>query len=57
MPLFFYSVYGKSDECIVVNWGTALIRNNKPGITGFRIANGYSGLKDALEADSVRFQR
>ncbi|CAA0400141.1 Armadillo-type fold [Arabidopsis suecica] len=36
---------------------SSLIRNNKPGITGFRIANGYSGLKDALETDSVRFQR
>ncbi|KAL1200554.1 hypothetical protein V5N11_032954 [Cardamine amara subsp. amara] len=36
---------------------SCLIRNNEPGITGFRTANGYTGLRDALESDSVRFQR
>ncbi|EOA21143.1 hypothetical protein CARUB_v10001487mg [Capsella rubella] len=36
---------------------SSLIRNNQTGITGFRIANGYTGLKYALESDSVRFQR
>ncbi|CAH2074511.1 unnamed protein product, partial [Thlaspi arvense] len=36
---------------------SSLIRHNKPGITGFRLANGYTGLRDALESDSVRFQR
>lgn len=35
----------------------ALIRNNEPGVTAFRLANGYAGLKDALSSDSTRFQR
>ncbi|VVB12919.1 unnamed protein product [Arabis nemorensis] len=36
---------------------SSLIRDNDPGITGFRLANGYTGLREALESDSVRFQR
>jgi len=36
---------------------TALIRHNKPGITAFRLANGYAALKDALTSENVRFQR
>ncbi|ESQ40133.1 hypothetical protein EUTSA_v10014140mg [Eutrema salsugineum] len=36
---------------------SSLIRHNNSGITGFRIADGYTGLRDALESDSVRLQR
>lgn len=36
---------------------SSLIRNNKPGIAAFRLANGYGGLRDALGSESVRFQR
>ncbi|KAJ1389989.1 TOG domain [Sesbania bispinosa] len=36
---------------------SSLIRHNKPGITAFRLANGYAGLKDALTSENVRFQR
>ncbi|KAF2303172.1 hypothetical protein GH714_014348 [Hevea brasiliensis] len=36
---------------------SSLIRHNKPGITAFRLANGYAGLRDALGSGSVRFQR
>lgn len=36
---------------------SSLIRHNKPGITAFRLANGYAGLKDALASENVRFQR
>lgn len=36
---------------------SSLIRHNKPGITAFRLANGYAALKDALSSESVRFQR
>ncbi|KAK9920411.1 hypothetical protein M0R45_028966 [Rubus argutus] len=36
---------------------SSLIRDNKPGITAFRLANGYAGLRDALGTESVRFQR
>ncbi|WCJ28329.1 Fes1A [Euphorbia peplus] len=36
---------------------SSLIRHNKPGITAFRLANGYAALKEALSSDSVRFQR
>ncbi|KAG6697411.1 hypothetical protein I3842_09G197200 [Carya illinoinensis] len=36
---------------------SSLIRHNKPGITAFRLANGYAALRDALGSDSVRFQR
>ncbi|KAH1039349.1 hypothetical protein J1N35_041092 [Gossypium stocksii] len=36
---------------------SSLIRHNKPGIAAFRLANGYAALRDALGADSVRFQR
>jgi hsp70-interacting protein len=36
---------------------SSLIRNNQPGITAFRLANGYAGLRDALVSDTVRFQR
>ncbi|KAL8167910.1 hypothetical protein V2J09_009409 [Rumex salicifolius] len=36
---------------------SSLIRNNKPGITAFRLANGYAGLRDALSSESIRFQR
>ncbi|KAL9247119.1 hypothetical protein vseg_020584 [Gypsophila vaccaria] len=36
---------------------SSLIRNNKPGISAFRLANGYATLKDALSSESVRFQR
>lgn len=36
---------------------TALIRHNKPGITAFRLANGYAALRDALTSENVRFQR
>lgn len=35
----------------------ALIRNNKPGVTAFKLAQGYAGLKAALATDSVRFRR
>ncbi|KAH7553717.1 hypothetical protein JRO89_XS12G0046600 [Xanthoceras sorbifolium] len=36
---------------------SSLIRRNKPGITAFRLANGYAALRDALGSESVRFQR
>lgn len=36
---------------------SALIRHNKLGIAAFRLANGFSALRDALVSDSVRFQR
>ncbi|KAG9454617.1 hypothetical protein H6P81_007521 [Aristolochia fimbriata] len=36
---------------------SSLIRHNKPGITAFRLANGYAALKDALGSENVRFQR
>ncbi|XP_078182240.1 uncharacterized protein LOC144575865 [Carex rostrata] len=36
---------------------SSLIRNNKPGVAAFCLANGYAGLKDALSSDSTRFQR
>ncbi|KAL6907612.1 hypothetical protein ACP4OV_002651 [Aristida adscensionis] len=36
---------------------SSLIRNNKPGVAAFRLANGYAGLRDALNSESARFQR
>ncbi|KAL6648378.1 hypothetical protein ACP70R_012602 [Stipagrostis hirtigluma subsp. patula] len=36
---------------------SSLIRNNKPGVAAFRLANGYTGLRDALNSESARFQR
>ncbi|GJN08317.1 hypothetical protein PR202_ga26223 [Eleusine coracana subsp. coracana] len=36
---------------------SSLIRNNKPGVAAFRLANGYAGLRDALISESARFQR
>ncbi|KAL6987650.1 hypothetical protein U1Q18_013397 [Sarracenia purpurea var. burkii] len=36
---------------------SSLIRHNKPGIAAFRLANGYSALRDALSSESERFQR
>lgn len=36
---------------------SSLIRHNKPGIAAFRLANGYSSLKDALGSENIRFQR
>lgn len=36
---------------------SSLIRNNKPGVTAFRLANGYAGLKDALVSDNLKLQR
>uniref|UniRef100_M4D8Y7 STI1 domain-containing protein n=1 Tax=Brassica campestris TaxID=3711 RepID=M4D8Y7_BRACM len=33
----------------------ALIRHNKPGVTAFKLDNGYAGLIDALASDSVDF--
>ncbi|KFK24600.1 hypothetical protein AALP_AA8G000300 [Arabis alpina] len=36
---------------------SSLIRHNKVGISGFKLANGYLALRDALESESVRFQR
>lgn len=36
---------------------SALIRNNKPGVAAFRLANGYGALRDALSSENVRFQR
>ncbi|KAL4606573.1 hypothetical protein ACB092_09G112800 [Castanea dentata] len=36
---------------------SSLIRHNKPGVTAFRLANGYAALKDALGSENVRFQR
>ncbi|KAK9291203.1 hypothetical protein L1049_009391 [Liquidambar formosana] len=36
---------------------SSLIRHNKPGITAFRLANGYAALRDALGSENVRFQR
>lgn len=35
----------------------ALIRHNQPGISAFRLGNGYAGLKDALGSDDTRLQR
>lgn len=42
--------------CVVLQY-SALIRNNRPGVAAFRLANGYASLRDALSSDSVRFQR
>lgn len=36
---------------------SSLIRHNKPAIAAFRLANGYAALRDALNSESVRFQR
>ncbi|KAM3289353.1 hsp70-binding protein 1 [Capsicum chacoense] len=36
---------------------SSLIRHNKPGIVAFRLANGYAALRDALNSESLRFQR
>ncbi|KAJ7950282.1 hsp70 nucleotide exchange factor fes1-like [Quillaja saponaria] len=36
---------------------SSLIRHNKPGVTAFRLANGYAALRDALGSESVIFQR
>ncbi|CAI9098295.1 OLC1v1034916C2 [Oldenlandia corymbosa var. corymbosa] len=36
---------------------SSLIRHNKPGVAAFRLANGYSALRDALSSENVRFQR
>ncbi|RCV45526.1 hypothetical protein SETIT_9G461500v2 [Setaria italica] len=36
---------------------SSLIRNNRPGVAAFRLANGYTGLRDALNSESARFQR
>jgi hsp70-interacting protein len=36
---------------------SALIRNNKPGVAPFSLANGYAGLRDELNSESARFQR
>ncbi|PKA52471.1 hypothetical protein AXF42_Ash019097 [Apostasia shenzhenica] len=36
---------------------SSLIRNNKPGTTAFKLANGYAALRDALSSDNTRFQR
>ncbi|KAF3787161.1 Hsp70-binding protein 1 [Nymphaea thermarum] len=36
---------------------SSLIRHNKLGVSAFRLASGYTALKDALTSDSVRFQR
>jgi hsp70-interacting protein len=36
---------------------SSLIRNNKPGIAAFRLANGYAALREALSFENVRFQR
>ncbi|KAF3449161.1 hypothetical protein FNV43_RR09889 [Rhamnella rubrinervis] len=36
---------------------SSLIRHNKPGITAFRLANGYAALRDALGSEIARFQR
>ncbi|XP_057512612.1 hsp70 nucleotide exchange factor fes1-like isoform X1 [Actinidia eriantha] len=36
---------------------SSLIRDNKPGIAAFRLANGYGALRDALSSENVRFQR
>ena len=43
----------------ISNYGrlSALIRDNKPGIAAFRLANGYGALRDALSSENVRFQR
>ncbi|XBH85785.1 hypothetical protein VPH35_073610 [Triticum aestivum] len=40
-----------------IDIANALIRNNKPGVAAFRLANGYAGLRDALNTESARFQR
>ncbi|KAH6554660.1 hypothetical protein KP509_1Z316900 [Ceratopteris richardii] len=36
---------------------SSLIRNNKPGISAFRLGNGFMGLKSALVSDNTRLQR
>ncbi|CAA7406346.1 unnamed protein product [Spirodela intermedia] len=36
---------------------SSLIRHNKPGLTAFRLANGHSGLREALGSGNARFQR
>ncbi|XP_042477033.1 hsp70-binding protein 1-like [Macadamia integrifolia] len=36
---------------------SSLVRHNKPGIAAFRLATGYTGLRDALGSENVRFQR
>ncbi|XP_047311332.1 hsp70 nucleotide exchange factor fes1-like [Impatiens glandulifera] len=36
---------------------SSLIRHNKPGVSAFRLANGYASLRDALSSDNERFQR
>ena len=35
----------------------ALIHQNPPGISAFRLGNGYAGLKGALDSDDARLQR
>ncbi|MCO5548967.1 hypothetical protein L7F22_002431 [Adiantum nelumboides] len=36
---------------------SSLIRNNKPGVTAFRLGNGFMGLKNALVSKNLRLQR
>ncbi|XP_062214133.1 uncharacterized protein LOC133915122 [Phragmites australis] len=36
---------------------SSLIRHNQPGISAFRLGNGYAGLKNALGSDDARLQR
>ncbi|XP_010276700.1 PREDICTED: uncharacterized protein LOC104611382 [Nelumbo nucifera] len=36
---------------------SSLIQHNKPGISAFRLANGYAALREALGSENARFQR
>uniref|UniRef100_A0ACD6A7Q9 Uncharacterized protein n=1 Tax=Avena sativa TaxID=4498 RepID=A0ACD6A7Q9_AVESA len=36
---------------------SSLIRNNQPGLSAFRLGNGYAALRDALGSDDARLQR
>jgi hypothetical protein len=51
---FVYFLFG---NILIQVISAALIRNNKPGVSAFRLGNGYVGLKDALASDNLKFQR
>ncbi|KAI3882486.1 hypothetical protein MKX03_006541, partial [Papaver bracteatum] len=44
------------DPDVTAQHHAILIRYNKPGVSAFRLENGYGDLRDALDSDIVRFQ-
>lgn len=57
MQLFFTVFFVGHPNKALYNCFAALIRHNQPGVSAFRLGNGYAGLKDALGSDDARLQR